>query len=240
MGKSGRGRGQAVTTKTKVQQLADNIAARSQWLSRSATGADHVDQAGHEVSESHKRPYPWIIAVAAIVALTSIFPATWAFAWTRDPSPAWAQPTFLLVGLIAIMPFLHALVATQGLAATKGCTAAESKLPRTVSEKVLYRVAAGILSGTLYALVIFSDAPSGIKATSAVADLATIGGVLGLLTCMRYSIVTTKSSLESLRRLNQRKSIQIWSAIVVIDSLMLYKLAFLLPFITRAFSGNLS
>jgi hypothetical protein len=133
--------------------------------------------------------FPWIIVVAGAISLSAIFlPDSWALSWTEEPSPNWAQPTVLLVGLIAMIPFLHALAATQGLAAAKGSSIEDQKLWRTVCEKALLYVAAGIFSGTLYALFTLDGAPSEVKVTSVIADLATIDGILGLAVCIPFNI----------------------------------------------------
>ncbi len=231
-----RGRVQAPNNRNK-QQRPQKTAVRAK--AKANTHTDFADtipsRNGHTTPVSREMRFPWIIGVASVITLGSIVPNTWAFAWTRDPSSVWAQPTFLLVGLVALIPFLHALTAAQGLASTKGCTEEDRELPRAVSEKALSRVAAGILSGTLYALYVFSDGPPGIKATSLVADLATIGGVLGLLTCIRYNIKMMKSSLIRLQGINRRNWRNILSAIVVIDLLLSWKLAYLLPSVIHMF-----
>ncbi len=180
---------------------------------------------------------PWIIVVAAAIATSSIFlPDNWAFSWTKDPSPGWAQPAVLLVGLIAMIPFLHALAATQGLATTKSSTIEDRKLWRAVCEKALLYVAAGIFSGTLYALFTFDGAPSSVKITSVIADLATIGGILGLAACIPYNIKMTATALRKLR-IVKKKSWQLTTqAVAIMDLLISYKLLFLLPFILHGFA----
>lgn len=191
-----------------------------------------------ELNNSPKKLFaPWIIAIAGVISLSSIvLPDSWALSWTEDPSPNWAQPTVLLVGLIAMIPFLHALAATQGLAAAKGSSIEDQKLWRTVCEKALLYVAAGIFSGTLYALFTLDGAPSRVKVTSVIADIATIGGILGLTACIPYNIKMTKVALARLRNVKKKLWNSIIQGICVMDFLIVSKLLFLLPFVLHNFA----
>jgi hypothetical protein len=133
-------------------------------------------------------------------------------------------------------PLLYALIATQFLATTNGATVEDKKRWRAVCDKTLLYVAAGILSGTLYALYNLDGAPSDLKVTSVIADLATIGGIIGLCACMPYNIRMTKRALARLRIINKKYWMNAIETMVVIGLLTGYKMDFLLPFMLHPFA----
>jgi hypothetical protein len=234
-------------SQAQKRKNSNNNAARRQSRNQTSqtapsasikTGANHSPKPHGEPDASTKRlRTPWITGITAMITGIGIFvPDNWVFIWTRDPSPPWAQPLVLLVGLLALSPFVDCLVATQILAAAENSTTEDRKLWRAVCDKILLFVAVGILSGTLYALYNLDGSHSDVKVINVIADLATVGGILGVFACIPYSVKMIISSLARLRIINRKYWTQVITVIGVIEFLTGYKTLYLLPFILHPFA----
>ena len=102
------------------------------------------------------RPWPWIYLVAASCIIFSPFllsEHSFVLAWTQDSPVNWsAQATIFYLGIIALIPFIHALAAAQALGTSGSATKEDQGLSRQISGKALSLVSIGILVGILYAL----------------------------------------------------------------------------------------
>ncbi|MET8910112.1 hypothetical protein [Micromonospora sp. NPDC004551] len=179
---------------------------------------------------------PWIILVVVLVLVLDGFSRHWVSRWTEDPSPAWAQASLLAVGLLGLLGLLHALIGVQLLAAEVGEEAGSPLTLRAVAERAIGHTGLGTFVGTLLALFAADSLPAGLKLSSLVSDLATVGGILGLASLFPHHVLVTYRSLRRLRLARPGRWLRAQMTLGVVDTLILYKLLFLLPAALAAFS----
>ncbi|MFC0032387.1 hypothetical protein ACFFMM_22980 [Micromonospora chaiyaphumensis] len=199
-------------------------------------GRARADREAPPPAPAVERRIPWIILVLVLVLVLDGFSRHWVSRWTQDPSPAWAQTSLLGAGLLGLLGLLHALIGVQLLAAEVGEEPGSRLTLRAVAERAIGHTGLGTFVGTLLALFAADSLPAGLKLSSLVSDLATVGGILGLASLFPHHVLVTYRSLRRLRLARPGRWLRAQMTLGVVDTLILYKLLFLLPAALAAFS----
>ncbi|MGW5646772.1 hypothetical protein ACWEV3_11295 [Saccharopolyspora sp. NPDC003752] len=179
-----------------------------------------------EVSEersSNPKP-PWLVLVLALGCFAVIKPDIW-LTWSRDQAPEWAQNGALAVGLVAIWLILRGLCATQWLGASRVRPAPELRSTRQLVELVLSRTAICTLAGTFLALMVAGRAEAaGVKVTSLISDLATVGALVGLASCAPRSVIQSIRTFKLLKENDRRNWVRAHLTLAIVDLMVLFEL----------------
>ena len=227
------------TTIARVQATSNTKPQTDQINDSKQKSQEAVIEAGESDKRSDARkPWPWIYLVAAACIFFSSISLTehsFILSWTQDSPVNWnAQTAIFFLGIIALIPFIHALAAAQALGtAPRYATKEDRKLSRLICERALSWVAIGILAGILYGLFSLNGIQHNFKVTSVISDVSIVGGIAGLAICMPYNIKVTFVTMRRLRKHLTDRWIKTTIAFGIMDIFLLSKLAGLLQFISH-------
>ncbi|MFI0464476.1 hypothetical protein ACH347_10395 [Saccharopolyspora sp. 5N102] len=167
---------------------------------------------------------PWLVLVLALGCFAVIKPEIW-LTWSRDQAPAWAQTGALAVGLFAIWLILRGLCATQWLGASRAQPTAAVRSTRQLTELMLSRTAICTLAGTFLALMVAGRAEAaGVKVTSLISDLATVGALVGLASCAPRSVIQSIRIFKLLKESDRRNWVRAHLTLAIVDLMVLFEL----------------
>jgi hypothetical protein len=190
-----------------------------------ATPARTVPEPDEVPEERSSGPKPpWLVIVLAFGCFAVIKPDIW-LTWSRDQAPEWAQTGALAVGLFAIWLILRGLCATQWLSASRVQTTAHVLSTRQLTELMLSRTAICTLAGTFLALMVADQAEAaGVKVTSLLSDLATVGALVGLASCAPRSVLQSIRIFKLLKENHRRNWIRAHLTLAIVDLMVLLEL----------------
>jgi hypothetical protein len=178
---------------------------------------------------SSRRRFPWVVAALAVMMLSSVgLPEDWITLWSSEQSPPAAQAALWIGGFLATTLLIHALVVVQ-LSDLEDAGESDVPLSRGVVETALVRTSLGVLCGTTLVFLQFAGASDELKLTSVLSDVATVGGILGLLTCAPGNVRLTYRTLRRMREERQGWWLTIHLTLGVIDTVILYQVLVMLP-----------
>ncbi|SDW03378.1 hypothetical protein SAMN05216215_100125 [Saccharopolyspora shandongensis] len=195
-------------------------------LGRTATAPARPIPEPDEVSEersSNPKP-PWLVLVLAFGCFAVIKPEIW-LTWSRDQAPAWAQTGALAVGLASIWLILRGLCATQWLGASRVRPTSKLRSTGQLVELMLSRTAICTLTGTFLALMVAGRAEAaGVKVTSLISDLATVGALVGLASCAPRSVIQSIRTFKLLKENDRRNWVRAHLTLAIVDLMVLFEL----------------
>jgi hypothetical protein len=170
-----------------------------------ASNADPSPVSGKPKSqESQANPFPWVLLLVGASFLLLGHPGV-LLIWSTDPPIKLTQDAVLLVGLNGAWWVLRAILALQFHARSQAPPPSRGESFADYLELLLTRTAACALCGTFLALMAMPTVQSEkLKATTVLADLATVGAVAGLAICIPKSYMMGRQAFKSLREFDRR------------------------------------
>lgn len=167
------------------------------------------------------------LATFGAVVFTFAYPRSVAV-WTEDPPSRWWQAIAVLLGVSAVWTLIRAISVTHLL----GVTTVEQTDNRRYFELIelaVARIGYFSLLGTFLALMAASGVgDNGVKATSLISDLATLGALAGLVTCIPAGLSYSRKSLRVLRVVSRLAWIRARLALGCIDLIVALHVLFVL------------
>lgn len=171
----------------------------------------------------------WTLPAVGLPLMTLALDDRWIYAWSRDPSPRWAQLAVVYAGLVGVFTLLHAMIVTQEATMTTGTVNEDRERFRAVYQRALGFTGVGALVGTLIALISVADLPANIKATGLISDLALVGGVAALAVAAPINVWTTWTTVFRLWPTYPRRMFRILTILAATDLILVTGLATFVP-----------
>jgi hypothetical protein len=212
----------------KVEKSVEKLSGKPTEASTVTARHDQDSPRADQSIQDQKKPFPWILLLVGCAFLVAQKPGL-LLAWSSEPSPRWAQDGVILVGLNGVWWALRTVLALQFLEGSSVPQAERKTSFREYLEFLLSRTAACALCGTFLALIAMPTlGPSHLKATVVLADLATVGAVVGLSICGRKSVRVGGQAFKSLKEFDRKTWIMAVCAFRLADLVVYFQIYILL------------